>query len=166
MTNDEGWEDAGRRLAAAMISYKSGLSFQTVYKKITAHGRIGRSWVLAAEWIQRAMAGDKQPPLVWGQELRQTADDETAQESNEIVNRHLIAMMNELHDAGFKMDSAVAFVQGAPNTPNNFTTLLGPSVLSGVSEGEARYALVSHANAAICDLLDKLEENVPAKEQN
>lgn len=61
-----GFDKAGRLLAAAMIGYQSGTSPQTIYKKYTspeAAPNFDKRWTIAAVWLLRWMTGNAQEPL-------------------------------------------------------------------------------------------------------
>ena len=160
-----GYEEAGRRLAAAMISYNAGLSFQTVYKKYLENRPPGRAWLLAARWILKALAKQPQPPLVWGVEIQETQSGASnAEKENAIVNKHLIAMMTELQNEGFKSEAALAFIAFEGSRNFNLATLLDIAKMNVSVEG-AMASLLEYAHDEICQRLDEVSEEVPPGEK-
>lgn len=54
---DSSYDELGRRVAAAVISYQSGSSLQSTYKKMKEMPAIGPLWTRAGRWLQSRMAG-------------------------------------------------------------------------------------------------------------
>jgi hypothetical protein len=90
-------------------------------------------------------------------DIRSLSEDE---KENEIVNRHLAALVTELQKKGFKAEAVVGFVvfEGPENF--NLATLLDARKLEIPTE-QARVVLLEYAHDEICKRIDEMDEPAP-----
>lgn len=76
---------------------------------------------------------------------------------NEIINRHLAAMVTELKKSGFNAEGAISFVVFEGSGNFNLATLLDGNFPSTMTAEGLRLELLNYAHDQLCELIDELE---------